>query len=201
MLNDLNWPTLYREEDGFLLFEDTLLQWKEEFHPDYVLIDARTGHTDIEGICTRQLADAVVVVFYPNEQNLAGLREVCRHIRAEETSGLKKRINLHFVASNVPVLDDERDLLRRQLDAFRKELAIPRRILRPQPLVIHRHEGLEMLEQPVFVLKRRKSRLAREYRRLVNSLIVENLAGRDGARQFLKEFDSYLTIPLKVDVL
>jgi MinD-like ATPase involved in chromosome partitioning or flagellar assembly len=186
MLNNLNWRTLYQEEEGFLLFEDTRLQWEAEFHPDYVLIDARTGHTDIEGICTRQLADAVVLVFYPNEQNLVGLREVCRHIRAEKTSGLKKEIKLHFVASNVPNLDDERGQLRRWLGKFAHELETYRQIPRFKRLVIHRHESLEMFEQPVFVLKRPRSRLAREYRRLVRSLVMENPVDREGVFYFLQ---------------
>ncbi|HEY7308288.1 MAG TPA: AAA family ATPase [Gemmataceae bacterium] len=186
MLNNLSWRTLYQEEEGFLLFEDTRLQWDAELHPDYVLIDARTGHTDIEGICTRQLADAVVVVFYPNEQNLTGLREVCRHIRAEADSGLKKKIKLHFVPSNVADLDDERGLLRRQLEVFGNELRLYP-IPRLKRLVIHRRESLEMLEQPVFVLQHARSRLAREYRRLVQAIIIENPADRQGALLFLRE--------------
>src|SRR5262249_40950056 len=146
-LNALNWRTLYQENEGFLLFEDTRLQW-EALHPDYVLIDARTGHTDIEGICTRQLADAVVLVFYPNQQNLDGLQEVCRDIRAEKTSGLKKEIKLHFVASNVPDLDDEHGRLRHWLDRFRDELQLGKKGL---VNVIHCKDTLEMLDQPVFV--------------------------------------------------
>jgi MinD-like ATPase involved in chromosome partitioning or flagellar assembly/tetratricopeptide (TPR) repeat protein len=182
MLNELNWRTLYRDEDGFLLFEDTRLQWEAELHPDYVLIDARTGHTDIEGVCTRQLADAVVVVFYPNEQNLAGLREVCRHIRDEKESGLKKKIKLHFVASNVPDLDDEKGILRSHLREFDSELKMG-----TFPLVVHRHETLRMLDQPIFVEQRPHSRLAREYRSLVSALQIENLADRGGALLFLRE--------------
>jgi MinD-like ATPase involved in chromosome partitioning or flagellar assembly len=186
MLNNLSWRTLYQEEEGFLFFEDTRLQWEAELHPDYVLIDARTGHTDIEGICTRQLADAVVVVFYPNEQNLNGLRVVCRHIRAEADSGLKKEIKLHFVPSNVADLDDEHGLLRRQLKMFQNELGMYRPIPRLKRLVIHRHESLEMLEQPVFVLQHPRSRLAREYRRLVRSLMMSNPVDPDGALFYLQ---------------
>ncbi|HEY7428959.1 MAG TPA: AAA family ATPase [Gemmataceae bacterium] len=189
MLNNLSWRTLYQEEEGFLFFEDTRLQWEAELHPDYVLIDARTGHTDIEGICTRQLADAVFVVFYPNEQNLNGLREVCQHIRAEADSGLKKEIKLHFVASNVPDLDDERGLLRRQLEVFGNELRMYRPIPSLKPLVIHRHESLEMLEQPVFVLQHPRSRLAREYRRLVRLLMMGNPVDPEGALFFLQELE------------
>src|SRR5207302_3767031 len=100
-LANLDWQRLYRDEQGFLLFEDTKEGWKEELKPDYVLIDSRTGDTDVLGICTRQLPDSVVVMFTPNEQNLVGLENVCRDIRLEETGGLKKRIRLHFVAANV----------------------------------------------------------------------------------------------------
>jgi MinD-like ATPase involved in chromosome partitioning or flagellar assembly len=184
LLNALNWLELYQEEEGFLLFEDTRLQWEAELRPDYVLIDARTGHTDIEGICTRQLADAVVVLFHPNEQNLAGLREVCRHIRAEETSGLKKNIKLHFVASNVPALDDEERILDTHLRRFDSELNTG-----GVRLVIHRHESLKMLDQPVFTLHRPRSRLAREYRRLVDSLIMGNPVDRAGTTLYLRRLE------------
>jgi MinD-like ATPase involved in chromosome partitioning or flagellar assembly len=183
LLNALSWRKLYQEEDGFLLFEDTRLQWEAELHPDYVLIDARTGHTDIEGICTRQLADAVVVVFYPNEQNLAGLREVCQSIRAEKTSGLQKEITLHFVASNVPNLDDEKRILRSHLRQFDSELNIGRF------LVIHRTETFQMLDQPIFTLQRPRSLLAREYRRLVDSLIMENSVDHEGAVLYLRNLE------------
>src|SRR5438270_1671538 len=98
-LAGLDWQRLYEQEDGFLLFEDTKKGWEEELQPDYVLIDSRTGDTDVLGICTRQLPDSVVLMFTPNAQNLAGLRGVCRDIRRETTEGLKKSIRLHFVAA------------------------------------------------------------------------------------------------------
>src|SRR5437764_6943947 len=102
---------LHRDGNGFQLFEETKKQWEQELKPDYVLIDSRTGHTDVKGICTRQLPDAVVVMFFPNEQNLVGLRAVCQEIRSERERGLKKKIGLHFVMSNVPDLDDEDKIL------------------------------------------------------------------------------------------
>jgi hypothetical protein len=40
-------------------------QWEETLKPDYVLIDSRTGHSEIGGICTRQLPHTVVVLFIP----------------------------------------------------------------------------------------------------------------------------------------
>ena len=49
-LANLNWQRLYKEEEGFLLFEDTKEGWRQELKPDYVLIDSHTGDTDVLGI-------------------------------------------------------------------------------------------------------------------------------------------------------
>lgn len=187
-LANINWLELYRNDDGFLLFEDTKAQWEQEFKPDYVLIDSRTGHTDVEGICTRQLPDAVVVLFFPNEQNLVGLQEVCRRIRGEASSGLMKHIRLHFVMSNVPDLDDEDGVLRRCLEEFDWELDFGGR----PDAVIHRCESTMLFNQAIFVLDRPKSRLAREYKRLVWNLIAHNPADRDGALRFLIAYCQHL---------
>ncbi len=62
---------------------------------------------DSSGICTRQLPDSVIILFFPNEQNLRGLTQVVRDIRAESDGPRDKSIALHFVMSNVPGLDDE----------------------------------------------------------------------------------------------
>jgi hypothetical protein len=187
-LAKIDWLALYREHEGFLLFEDTKAQWEQEFKPDYVLVDSRTGHTDVEGICTRQLPDAVAVFFFPNEQNLVGLQEVCRRIRGEATTGLKKSIRLHFVMSNVPDLDDEEGILRRCLEEFDWELDLGGR----PDAIIHRCESALLFNQAIFVIDRPKSRLAREYRRLVRKLIAHNPADREGALLFLAGYAKYL---------
>ncbi len=179
-LANLDWQRLYKDEEGFLLFEDTKLGWQEELKPDYVLIDSRTGDTDVLGICTRQLPDSVVLMFTPNEQNLVGLENVCRDIRREETEGLKKKIQLHFVAANVPDLDDEQRILRRQLEAFLVRLQIKWFSGR-----IRRYENLNLLAQSVFTLDRPRTRLARAYRRLLRTLLKDNLADRAGVLSFL----------------
>jgi cellulose biosynthesis protein BcsQ len=180
-LANLDWQRLYKEEDGFLLFEDTKKGWEEELKPDYVLIDSRTGDTDVLGICTRQLPDSVVLMFTPNEQNLAGLENVYRDIRREEREGLKKKIRLHFVAANVPDLDDEDGILRRQLQAFLARLQI-----KWFSGIIRRYENLNLLDQSVFTLDRPRTRLARSYRRLLRTLLKDNPADRDGVMIFLE---------------
>lgn len=114
----IDWADLYENHNGFLLFEKLKAQWKDVLRLDYVLIDSRTGHTDIAGICTRQLPHSVVMVFMPNKQNLIGLKKVVRDIVLDK----KGPGTVHFVASNVPDLDDRDESLGKQLQAFRKEI-------------------------------------------------------------------------------
>lgn len=50
--------------------EDLRAKWKEEY--DFVLLDSRTGITDIGGICTAQLPDLLCLCFTTNAQSLEG---------------------------------------------------------------------------------------------------------------------------------
>ena len=179
--NDIDWAELYENRDGYLLFEDLKGQWEQTIEPDYVLIDSRTGHTDTGGICTRQLPDAVAILFFPNEQNLRGLTKVVKDIRAEAAEPRRKAIDLHFVMSNVPDLDDEDRILQGKIDAFREQLGFD-----GEPAVVHKYESLSLLNQVVFTKDRPRSRLAREYRDIVGRIIARNLADRDGALGYIR---------------
>ncbi len=176
----IDWGALYDEHDGYLLFEDLKEQWNRVVTPDYVLVDSRTGHTDTGGICTRQLPDAVVVLFFPNEQNLRGLRRVVRDIRAEADKPRNKTIELHFVMSNVPDLDDEDRILDDKIKAFQEQLGFRR-----EPMIVHRYDSLSLLNQVVFTKDRPRSRLAREYGELVREVSGRNWADRDGALDYI----------------
>ena len=173
-LSSISWKKLYDESDGFLMFEDLKAQWRTSFEPDYILIDSRTGHTDIEGICTRQLPDAVVILFFPNEQNLVGLKEVVTSIRSEDKLRKDKPIQLHYVMSNVPDLDDEQEILSGLQERFSKQLGYEE-----LTAVIHRYESLSLLKQSLFVVERPKSRLAKEYLALLNAITDQNIQDRE----------------------
>lgn len=72
-LQQTNWAKLY--DDGFGPYlEELRRDWIETF--DFVLIDSRTGVTDIGGICTIHLPDTVVLMFASNKQSVAGVRQV-----------------------------------------------------------------------------------------------------------------------------
>ncbi|MFS8095665.1 AAA family ATPase [Lentzea alba] len=66
-MQEINWEALY--EDGFAEFlEERRAEWIAKY--DFVLLDSRTGVSDIASICTAQLPDRLVVVFTANDQNL-----------------------------------------------------------------------------------------------------------------------------------
>ena len=179
--NQVDWGELYDRRDGYLLFEDLKEQWNQVLRPDYVLIDSRTGHTDTCGICTRQLPNSVVVFFFPNEQNLRGLAEVVRDIRSEADGPRDKKIELHFVMSNVPELDDEDRILEDKIRAFQTQLGFRRK-----PMVVHRYDSLSLLNQAVFAKDRPRSRLARQYGAIVQEISARNPEDRDGALEYIR---------------
>lgn len=183
-LSSIDWHDLYEHHDGYLLFEDLKLQWQDAIEPDYVLLDSRTGYTDVGGICTRHLPDAVVALFFPNEQNLRGLTKIVSDIRAEAEGPRNKQIDLHFVLSNVPDLDDEDAILEQIIRSFQKNLGFDR-----QPLFIHRYASLSLLNQVIFTKDRPRSRLARQYRDLTSEIVRYNVEDRQGALDYIARVD------------
>ena len=171
-LAQIDWGVLYEQYDGYLLFEDLKEQWRNSFQPDYVLIDSRTGHTDVCGICTRQLPNAVVILFFPNAQNLRGLIKVVSDIRTQRKQPGAKPIELQFVMSNVPDLDDEDRILEERIGSFRQELGFGR-----EATVIHRYDSLSLLNQSIFTKERPRSRLAKEYRDVTSAIMRTQLRG------------------------
>ena len=193
-LASIDWDHLYAERDGFLLMEHLKSQWEETLKPDYVLVDSRTGHTEVGGICTRQLPNTVVVLFIPNEQNIEGVGVVVDAIRSEnEQSGVD--INIELVASNVPSLDDEEQILRRMLSRFERRLVKDNsRRTRSAILTINRYDSMHLLNQSIFVTERPHSRLAKQYRSLLRRIIQHNLEDRQAA---LREISNHFPRPVR----
>ncbi|MEE4208972.1 MAG: ParA family protein [Parvularcula sp.] len=177
-LASIDWQTLYDQEKGYLFFEDL----KQQLHSfddqgfDYVLIDSRTGHTDVGGICTRQLPDLVVPVFLPTMQNISGLKPIVEEIRAEQ-SRIRRPVQFAFCASNVPDLDDEQQILAELLDTAAEQLGYDQDKL----TTIHHYGSLHVLSHAIFVQDRPNSRLSREYEKLAQSIISHNYEDPAGA--------------------
>ena len=180
-LNSIDWKKLYSEQAGYLFFEDLKKQWSESIKPDYVLIDSRTGHSDVEGICTRQLPNAVTLLFFPNDQNLIGLKRIVSSIRYENQRMPQRKIRLHFAVSNVPDLDDEDQILIRTMQRFKGELGY-----KSLSAEIHHYNSLSLLNQEIFSSTHPNSRLTKEYGTLTKAITKFNLEDRNSTLTFLK---------------
>lgn len=75
LVQELDWAELYERGFGEFL-EECRRRWKDMY--DFVLIDSRTGITDMGGICTAQLPEILVMLFTANEQSLRGTVNVAR---------------------------------------------------------------------------------------------------------------------------
>lgn len=89
---------------GLDLFLDLKRGW-EHLGFDYVMIDSRTGLTDVGGVCTRLLPDAVVVLFGLGHQGLDGVRRVVEQVRGGTVWGTE--IPVMLVETMLPEGEDE----------------------------------------------------------------------------------------------
>lgn len=73
-VNSFDWANLFETCPSLLIrFAEYL---SKKF--GYVLVDSRTGYTDISGICTTLIPEKLVLVFTPNHQSLTGIIELVR---------------------------------------------------------------------------------------------------------------------------
>ena len=73
-LRKLDINTIYQETNDRNFVEILRNDWKQAY--DFVLIDSRTGITDVGGICTIHLPDVLVLVFCTTDQSLNGAIDV-----------------------------------------------------------------------------------------------------------------------------
>ncbi|MFL6196167.1 MAG: MinD/ParA family protein [Thermoanaerobaculia bacterium] len=68
--------------EGLMPLLDLHARIKEELHPDYLLIDARSGVTELGGLATTILADTVVCLFTADPESLDGTLTVLEALKS-----------------------------------------------------------------------------------------------------------------------
>ena len=74
----IDWNELYESKGFGRIFEDMRTQMRDAYH--FVLIDSRTGISDIGGVSTVQMPDLLVFLFTANEQSIDGATATARRI-------------------------------------------------------------------------------------------------------------------------
>jgi len=103
-LSHISWWKLFYEKDseGITFFLDLKEKIKKEFNPDYLLIDTRTGITEISAITMSILADSIVLFAVNNEENICGTQCIIKAITNEENNLLGTDKEIHFVLTRLP---------------------------------------------------------------------------------------------------
>ncbi len=120
-VNNLNVDLFYLEQNGGLLIEKLRSEWKHAY--DFILIDSRTGITDIGSICTVQLPDILALFFTATEQGLKGVVKVAKRVNLERQNLPVDRFNL--ISLPIPARFDrkeERELSEQWLNRFTEKL-------------------------------------------------------------------------------
>jgi cellulose biosynthesis protein BcsQ len=103
-LHGLNFPELFERHDLGSYIEELRDEWASEFQ--FVLVDSRTGVTDIGGICTVHLADVLVLIFTTTESSTEGAMQVLERARKAQEGLPRDRRRL--LALPVPARDESR---------------------------------------------------------------------------------------------
>ena len=163
--------------DGLAFFLELKQRIALEANPDYLLMDARTGITELGGIASSVLADDLVCFFVRNDESIEGTKEILRALAG--TSRLSaSRLRIFPILARLPELeeeDDEREILADV--SARLELAgIPS--IEPIMIVhsfpaLQVEERLLMLDDDPHVLE---SQIYADYARFFSSILPPDIA-------------------------
>ena len=166
----INWTELYDKYDGAQFIENWKADIEKTYKPDYVLVDSRTGLTDVGGICTLHLPQLVVLLYALNDQNIQGIAGVARAVTKAENT---RPPQLLTVATPVPPMPKERKgLLQERLDRAEKELGV-------KPHCQIHYDGRVPLKEQIFVWDDNGGGLAWEYRLLKDKITSYDVRGLD----------------------
>lgn len=110
-LASLNWHEIFYAEDseGMLFFIELQQRIKEELKPDFLLIDSRTGVTEISSLSTAILADKIVFLCANNKENLDGSRQIISGIEKIERFSWQRPVEITFALTRIPETSEKRE--------------------------------------------------------------------------------------------
>ena len=133
----LDWARLFQPEKGpgidFFFRVAQLLT--EDLGYDYLVIDSRTGYTDVGSLCAVHLPDLVVLVYTLGDQNLSGLERVVNAVTRRQAADRSLRV--YRVANKVPGDPRLKNAVSRRMSEFGSRNLEPHLVvpLRPEWLL------------------------------------------------------------------
>jgi tetratricopeptide (TPR) repeat protein len=177
-LSRISWDSLFAERaaDGarfFLWLRDALAKAVE---PDFLLIDARAGVTEMGAAAVGLLADTVIAVTNTSPESKMGLREVLRAAMGSPRAENRRPLQVLPILSRVPVLLGA-DSITRLVDHFRhflNEEADPLvNTVAAKHVLVVRHEET-LLEDEQRALDGPRLGVSADYERVLEWLLGED---------------------------
>lgn len=199
----INWWNLFYAENsyGIDFFLNLKKQIEEELTPDFLLIDSRTGITEMSAITMSLLADDVVFLAANNEENIKGCCKVLNSLSAPENNLLGIKRTYHFVLTRIPLPDSPDDKVKHNIIVEQKTNIIKdclatNGIVLESANVIHSDRCLEENElcNASYIYEVSKTSSAKEYMALYDSLVKNYFSEKD-----LITFNNYKQFQLEVD--
>jgi len=197
-LGKINWHELFYSENarGVQLVLELKNQIMDELKPDFLLIDSRTGITEMGGAATTLLADSIICLVLPTLENLEGARAVLRSLkRSRRETGLQE-LEVTVALSRLPEMEREREEVDRIRCVLKEEAEDPRDTLScPDVFVLHSEVALQVRESLRIGsnVSPDDSVLLRDYLRLFADLVpqalVESKVGKLIEQAKLKMWD------------
>ncbi len=179
----LDWHKLFysTNANGVQLLLDLKNRIEDEMKPDFLLIDSRTGITEMGGVATTLLAEKVICLVLPTHENLDGARAVLRSVRRSRREAGLEEIEMMVALSRLPTMkepEEEQELTERIQKFFNAEAADLRDTVHcPDIFVLHRESALEISEslRVGSGVSPDESILLRDYLRLFANVVPKHL--------------------------
>jgi MinD-like ATPase involved in chromosome partitioning or flagellar assembly len=176
---NIDWKRFLYDEGatGLEFFVDLRDRIAEEFTPDILLIDSRTGITEIGNLATTVLADKVVCVVTDTAENLDGARAVLRGLRRHRRLSDEKPIEMMVAVSRPHAslsISERLERIRAFLEEPADMLEATLKVGAPYPLTYQ--PEVEQSERLVVGSEMEQSaQLFHDYVALVDELVPESL--------------------------
>ena len=201
-LSEINWNDfLYTtdiEKQGIVFLLEFQKLIEKEIKPDFLLIDSRTGVTEIGGFCTSLFADKVVFLLTNNSENLEGSKRILTSVINAERLPHQKPIKTYFALTRIPTpdyFDAHKEDVQEKINQIKNKVINKINEATKQPImddffIIHSNRELELLETLIFKEEKYQNvTLLNDYLKLFAKIIDE--------KKILPELDNIINDILK----
>lgn len=184
-LSKIDWASLFFKEHslGVQFFLDLKARIKRELNPDFLLIDSRTGITDIAGITLRLLADETVILAANNEENIFGSTKVIKGLIDPAKALFGSVPKIHFVLTRLPFTAEPNDRAKeRSIILKRKKQLLGQLQLEDMEIsIIHSDRRLEENERHLigYEFDEKDVSISNDYLKLFENLTSDVLSAEE----------------------